>query len=149
MKLEETIEIQASAEVIWNVITDIEGAANRLSGINKVEILHKPENGLEGLKWKETRTLMGKEADETMWITESKAPVFYKTEAHNHGMIYTSEMFIEEKGDHSVLGMSFLGEPQTFGAKIMGAIMNVLMKKSMRKMIRKDLGELKSAIENV
>lgn len=148
MNLEETIEVQASPEEIWAVITDIEGAENRISGINKVEILHQPESGLEGLKWKETRTMFGKQAEETMWIIEAKAPEFYITEAHNHGMVYKSKMFIRRKEDLSILGMSFQGEPQTLVARIMAALSGLFMKKSMHKMIRRDLNELKAVIED-
>lgn len=147
MNLEETIEVQASTEEIWAVITDIKGAEYRLSGIDKVEILYQPESGLVGLKWKETRTMFGKQAEETMWIIEAKAPEFYITEAHNHGMVYKSKMFIRRKEDLSILGMAFQADPQSLGAKIMAALSRLFMKKSMRKMMRRDLNELKAVIE--
>lgn len=147
MKMEEKVEVAASAEEIWEVITDIEGSQDRQSAINKVEILEKPSEGIIGLKWRETRTLMGKKAEETMWVIDSKPKQYYETEARNHGMIYKSRMFIEDHGDHCQLGMSFQAEPQSIGAKIMGGITSVFMKASMRKLVRKDLEELKAAIE--
>lgn len=41
-----------------------------VSGIISLNILHQPEDGLVGLKWEETRKMFGKEASETMWITD-------------------------------------------------------------------------------
>ena len=147
MRMEEKIEVAASAEEIWELITDIEGSQDRQSAIDKVEILEKPSEGIIGLKWRETRTVMGKKAEETMWVIDSKPKQYYETEAHNHGMIYKSRMFIEDHGECCQMGMSFQAESQTIGARIMSGIMSVFMKASMRKMVRKDLEELKAVIE--
>jgi hypothetical protein len=147
MKMEEKIEVKASVDEIWEVITDIEGSQERLSGIDKIEILEKPSHGMIGLKWRETRTLMGKEAEEIMWVIDEQPGQYYETEAHNHGMIYTSRMFIKDLGDRRLLGMSFLAEPKSVGARIMSGITGIFMKGAMRKVVRKDLEELKAAIE--
>jgi hypothetical protein len=42
-----------------------------ISSILKITILNKPANDLVGLKWEETREMFGKEAMETIWITDS------------------------------------------------------------------------------
>jgi len=51
--------------------TDLEGSAERLSGVNEAEILERPEFGL-GTRWRETRTMFGKEATEEMVVTERR-----------------------------------------------------------------------------
>lgn len=44
------IAINGSREAIWRVVTDIENASEAISGIEKIEILEQPKNGLVGLK---------------------------------------------------------------------------------------------------
>jgi hypothetical protein len=59
------ITINASKASVWATITDIENAAKTVSGIDDIEIVEKPANGLVGLRWRETRMLFGKPA--TRW----------------------------------------------------------------------------------
>src|SRR5688572_20284670 len=92
-----SVLIQAPREVVWNRITDIEHAAQTVRAIEKVEILEKPPSGLVGLKWKETRTMFGKTATETMWITDAVAPEYYKTRAESHGAIYLAAFELAPK----------------------------------------------------
>lgn len=82
------IKINCTKEKVWELITDIENSANFISGINNIEILNQPREGLIGLKWKETRKMFGKEAEEVMWITESEPYKYYQTRAESHGAIY-------------------------------------------------------------
>ena len=71
MQVEVKTEIKSTPELIWKTITDLENCDKVISGIEEVEILEKPASGFTGTKWKETRTLFGKTATETMWITDS------------------------------------------------------------------------------
>jgi carbon monoxide dehydrogenase subunit G len=61
MKLNRSIDINATKEHVWSYITNIENAGSWISGIKNVEIL-KPAKGpsIVGLKWKETGEFMGK-----------------------------------------------------------------------------------------
>jgi hypothetical protein len=72
MKIKVEVPIRGTNEDIWKVITDIENSAVNITGIEKVEIHINPGENLVGLKWTETRTLFGKTATETMWITEAE-----------------------------------------------------------------------------
>ena len=66
MQFKMRVPVKASKQEVWKSITDFETAADRISGIDEIEILNKPAEGLVGLKWKETRTMFGKTATETM-----------------------------------------------------------------------------------
>lgn len=149
MTLSSQIPVNASPQSLWAVISDIENATERISGIDKVEILEKPESGLPGLKWRETRTLFGKQAVETMWITEAEENHYYQTRAENHGMVYISRMFIAEENGQTYIGMSFEGKPQTFGARIIGALMMPFFKKATKKAMLQDLQDIKIAAEEI
>ena len=71
MIVEAQVTIDAPEAAVWKVISDIESAADTISGIEQVEVLEKPEDGLLGLQWRETRTLFGKTATEEMRITDA------------------------------------------------------------------------------
>jgi len=148
MKITEKIHIQADKAAIWQVITDINNAASNISGIEEVEVLEQPDSGLVGLKWRETRTLFGKTATETMWITDTETNKYYRTRAENHGAVYISEMAISEENGENYLSMSFKGEPQTFGTKVMSALMGWMMKGATQKAVRQDLEDIKKAVES-
>ncbi len=147
MNLKVEIPINATKEEIWKVITDIDGAPDRISGIEKVEVHHHPGEELIGLKWTETRTLFGKTATETMWVTEAEKNKFYKTRAESHGAIYTSIMRIDEKNGQNFLGMEFYSQAQTFGAKFMATVLGPLFKGATKKAVLKDLEDIKSHLE--
>ena len=147
MKVSCQIQINAPKEKVWNIITNIEKAAEHISGIKSVEVLEKPDSGVIGLKWKETREMFGKEAQETMWITEAIENSYYQTRAESHGAIYISKMAIDEENGTSTLTMSFDGTAQTTGAKIMSALMGWMFKKGTIKAIEKDLSDIKARAE--
>jgi carbon monoxide dehydrogenase subunit G len=51
MIVEAQVTISGPKAAIWAAITDIENAAETVSGIEKIEVLEKPASGLVGLKW--------------------------------------------------------------------------------------------------
>ena len=64
-----SVEVNAPAARVWDLITDIEHAHEFIPGIKAIEILGDKKSGL-GLRWRETRVMFGKEATETLEITE-------------------------------------------------------------------------------
>lgn len=147
MKLSVSIQINATPQEVWKVITDFENCQNVITNILGIEVLEKPQNTLIGFKWKETRIVFGKEASEIMWITDAKENEFYKTRAESHGAIYISKLTLKQVGDMTELTMSFSGQAQTFIAKIMSKLMAPMMKKSLQKEMMKDLEDIKNHIE--
>lgn len=147
MKISSQIKISSTKEKVWEVISDIENSVNVISGISKIEIIDLPKNNLVGLKWKETRIMFGKEAEELMWVTHCKIHDYYQTRAESHGAVYISRLSITEENDNVILEMSFEGQGLTFMAKIMNAIFGSFMKKSMEKVIEIDLKDIKTACE--
>ena len=128
MKINIEVPIQGSNEDIWKVITDIDNSPINITGIEKVEIHDNPGESLVGLKWTETRTLFGKTATETMWVTEAEKNNYYKTRAESHGAVYTTHMHIFEKDGETYLGMEFNSEAQSFVAKLMAGVFGLMFK---------------------
>lgn len=147
MNLSAEVLIHASREEIWKVITDIEHADERISGIEKVEVHHNPGESLVGFKWTETRTLFGKTATETMWITNMERFHFYEVQAESHGAKYTSVLRIIETDEELVLRMDFNSVAQTFGAKIMALVFGSIFKRATQKALQQDLLDIKKFVE--
>ena len=147
MKTQVQISISGSKEKIWNVISDIEDSVNTIESIQEVNILEKPESGLVGLKWTEKRVLFGKEATETMWISEALPNEFYLTQAESHGSVYTTRVFISTNANENILAMEFAAHPQSFGAKIMWGLMGFIFKNATKKALQKDLEDIKKVVE--
>ena len=147
MEFKVQVNIEATKAKIWGIITDIDNSPQHISGIEKVEVLNQPAQGLVGLKWIETRTLFGKTATETMWITEEEPEQYYKTRAESHGSIYTTLMKITEQEGHNTLAMHFGGQAQTISAKIMSALLGSIMRRATEKALLKDLMDIKKIAE--
>lgn len=147
MFIEAQVAIDASRKAVWDAITNIENAAETISGIDQIEILEKPEDELVGLKWRETRTLFGKTATEVMWITDSVENEFYEARAESHGFIYISTMRISEDNDGVSLKMTHLSKPQGFVVKLLSIPMGLVFKRILRKAIMQDLNDIKVAVE--
>jgi uncharacterized membrane protein len=149
MIIEVQITIEGSKEDVWHVITDIENSPNMIEGIEKVEILEKPTNGLVGLKWRETRTLFGRTATEIMWITDEKENESYKTRAESNGAVYITDLVLAEQSDKTQLTMAFDIMPQTFSSKLMSAITGRFFRNATEKALMQDLIDIKSAVEQM
>lgn len=147
MRFNVEVSVNAPKNEVWQLVSDIEHAADRISGIESLEILEKPAEGMLGLKWQETRTLFGNTATETMWITDVVDNDHYITEARSHGSIYKSKVYVSDDGGTTRLGMDFAAEPQTFGAKVLSATMGFMFKGTTRKCLLQDLEDIKAVAE--
>src|SRR5262245_23726298 len=98
MIVEAQVTIKGSRAATWAAITDIENASEIISGIEKIEVLEKPANGLVGLRWRETRMLFGEPAAVEKWITEAVENELYKTQAEDRGVLFITTNRISESG---------------------------------------------------
>lgn len=146
MIVEAQVTINGSKAAIWAAITNIENASEIISGIENIEVLEKPANGLVGLKWRETRMLFGKPATAEKWITDAAENEFYTTRAEDRGVVYLTTMHISESGGDITLTSSHDSKPQGIIARLMSIPM-VLFKGVAKKAILQDLNDIKSAVE--
>jgi hypothetical protein len=96
MIVEAQVTINGSRVAVWAAITNIENAPESISGIETIEVLEKPTNGLVGLKWRETRMLFGKPATVEKRITDAAENEFYKTKAESDGFVVLCTKSISE-----------------------------------------------------
>ena len=148
MIVEAQVTVNGSKAAIWAAITNIENASEIISGIEKIEIVEKPANGLVGLRWRETRMLFGKPATAEKWITDAAENAFYKTRAESDGFVFLSTISISESSSGSItLTSSHDSQPQGIVAKLMSIPMGLLFKGVAKRAILQDLNDIKSVVE--
>ena len=146
MIVEAQVTINGSKAAIWAAITDIENASEIISGIEKIEVLEKPANGLVGLKWLETRMLFGEPATVEKWITDAAENEFYTTRAEDRGVVYLTTMSISESSGGITLTSSHDSKHQGIVARFMSIPM-FLFKGVAKKAILQDLNDIKATVE--
>jgi len=144
--VEAQVTINGSKAAIWAAITNIENASETISGIENIEVLEKPSNGLVGLRWRETRKLFGKSATAEKWITDAAENEFYKTRAEDRGVVFLTTLSISESSGGITLTSSHESMPQGIVARLMSIPM-FLFKGVAKKALLQDLNDIKSAVE--
>lgn len=146
MIVEAQVTISSNKTEVWKAICDIRHAAEILSGVEKIEILNEPANGLAGLKWRETRMYFEKPAAIDKWITDAVENKFYTTRAEMDGFIFLTTVSISESNGHIVLTSSHETISQGLLAKIKSLPM-IFFKGMLKKAILQDLNDIKAAVE--
>ena len=147
MIVEAHVTINGSKAAIWAAITNIENASETISGIENIEVLEKPANGIVGLKWAETRMLFGKPATVEKWITDAAVNEFYKTKAEDGGLVFLTTKSISEGSGGIMLTESHESKPQGIVAKLISIPMRLFFKGVIKKAALQDLNDIKAAVE--
>lgn len=146
MKISQTMTINAPVDRVFIVFTDLDQAKKHISGIKHLEMIEGSAKMELGTRWKETREMMGKDSTEEMWVSELTQNTSYAVDAESHGTKYHSEFYFEGTGDSTNVTWMFEGTPQTIPAKIMNVV-GIFFLGPLKKMMRKDLEDLKMACE--
>lgn len=145
MKLDITQDIAAPPDQVFARIADIPNWADHISGIDRVEMLTEGPVQV-GTRFRETRTLMGKQATEEMTVAEFDPPNSITFTAESHGSRYCSGHVCERTPAGTRVRMHFEGTPVTLGAKLC-APLTFLFAPVMRKCVAQDLEDLRANIE--
>jgi len=138
---------QAGPGRVWAVATDIDSWPETMSGIDRVEVLASPEFGV-GTRWRETRTMLGKQATEEMWVSAVDEGRSYTVAAESHGTHYLSVFTVTPVGDGSTeIELTFTGEPAGRLAKVLAAVTGPLARRSVAKALARDVDDLVAVAE--
>ena len=146
MIVEAQVTINGSKAAIWAAITNIANASEIISGIETIEVLEKPANGLVGLRWRETRLLFGKPATVEKWITAAAENAFYTTRAEDGGFVFVATMRIVESSGSMTLTSAHETKPQGIVARLQSLPM-FLFKGMVKKALLQDLNDYKTTVE--
>jgi uncharacterized membrane protein len=145
MKIQASCEIAAPIEDCFKVFSDLENLAEHVSAINQVELLTPGPIGV-GTRFKETRTMFGKEASEVMEVTQFSPSEHLREEARSGGMHYVSDWHFSEREGKTRVEITFTGKPTSILARVLSPLFS-LMAGSMKKAFLTDMGELKTVLE--
>ena len=155
MRMFLSTHIDAPQDAIFAVVSDFPNGAKLITAIDSIEMLSPARDGSPvgvGTRFKETRTMFGKQATETMEVTEFDPPRAYTLSALSCGMQFDSRVTVLEEnpgqgGGGCRLSYDINAKPTTLMAKITGPIMGLMMKGTMQKSMQKDLEEIRKYIE--
>ena len=151
--------IDAPQEAVFAAASNFPNAPQMINGIDSVEMLCPATDGTPigvGTRFKETRTMMGKQATETMEVTEFDPPRAYTLSALSCGVQYDCRVTCLEEtpgaggagaGGGCRLSYDITGRPQTLFAKVLSPVMGLMMKGTMRKLMEADLADVKAYVE--
>lgn len=145
-----TQHVNASPEKVWAVLSDIPGSAGTLSGINAIQMLSEGPYG-EGTRWKETRTMMGRQETVEMWVSQTDPPRSTTIKALQGGADYTTRFALKERDGGTDLTMTFGAEviKPTIVSKVSMALFGKIGMSMTRKALAKDLSEIAAKAESL
>lgn len=139
--------VNAPPGAVWHVLTDLDTAVERISGIKKIERLDANEGFVVGTKWRETRVMAKREATEEIEVVSITDGASYETRAGNEKVSYHATMGVRADGDGSIVWMTLGGEAHTLLGKIMTVLLGWLGARMARKAISQDLADIAKAAE--
>ncbi len=151
MRMQLSTHIDAPADAVFAAASDFPNATEMVGGIDAVEMLSPATDGSAsgvGTRFRETRTMFGKQATEEMQVSAFDPPRSYTLSAVSCGVQFDSTVEVIPDGAGCRLGYDIVGVPTTLFARVVGAIMSPMMKGGMRKAMEKDLSDIKAYIES-
>lgn len=142
-----SVDVAAPVARVWAVVCDLEAASDIITAITRVERLDDGEGFGVGTRWRETRTMFGREATEVMEVTTIEPERSYTVEADARGAHYRTIVGIEPHGERTRLSMTFGAEPTGSVSKVMAATIGKLFERSTRKALQQDLTDIAAAAE--
>ena len=138
--------IAAPRDRVWEVLTDVDRSPEVISAIQSVERV-RGEGFDVGTRWRETRTMMGREATEEMEVTAVEPGERYVVETDGTGAHYRSEFVLEGDGGGTEVTMTFASEPSGALARILDATVGRLLAGATRRALAADLEDVAHASE--
>lgn len=142
--------IAASPERVWEVLTDLEHAAQTLSGVTSVQLMTDGPYAV-GTRWRETRTMFGRSATEEMWVAECDPLRSTEVRAESGGATYVTQFQLAPLADdtRTELSMRFAADVSNISG-----LQSVAMKlfgrfaaRASRKALDQDLADIAAAAE--
>ncbi|WP_027502024.1 SRPBCC family protein [Rhodococcus sp. UNC363MFTsu5.1] len=143
-----TRHVAATPAKVWAVLTDLDAAATMLTGVIGTERI-TGEGYAVGTRWRETRKMLGKEANEEMWVAEVEPGRRTVVKANSRGADYTTSFTLAPSGAGTDLSMTFTADPDrsSFLARLLMKVFGRLGAKATEKMMAQDLRDIAAAAE--
>lgn len=137
--------VKAPVDKVFEVFSDISQAEARVEGITRIEMLSDVTRGV-GTRWRETRSMFGREATEEMEITALVPNQSYEVVSESRGANYHTIYTFQPKADGTQVDLVFSATPITWPAKLMMPL-GYLFQGTARKLLQADMDDLKQFCE--
>ncbi|GII99827.1 polyketide cyclase/dehydrase/lipid transport protein [Sediminihabitans luteus] len=104
--------MDAPVDAVWRVITTIRDAASVLRGVERIEVVagdDGPDGYAVGLRWKETRKILGRSGTEEMEVTDVEPGRSTRITAESGGIVYTTTFELQKIGPKTRVVVRFSG----------------------------------------
>lgn len=125
-------QINAPVEQVFKIVADIRNFSKVIPEIIDVEFLSDQQYGV-GTKFKETRSMNGREAATELEVTELKENEFIRLISDAGGTVWDSVFKVAEKEGGTELSLEMEAKPYKFLAKIAAPFFKGFMKKAIEK----------------
>jgi uncharacterized protein YndB with AHSA1/START domain len=133
--------IRAPIGRVWSAATDVEGAATRMSGVERIELLTEGPFAV-GTRWRETRIAPGPSATEELVVTECVPPRRFVVEGTNGGARFRSTTTFRVVDSGTLVDVAFEATPPNAAARLIGAMLGVLAARTVLATLNRDLDDL-------
>jgi len=140
-----SININATPEAVFAVVSDVENSPDRIDWFEKVDMLTDGPVRV-GTKWRETRRMNNKQCVEEWEMTAFESPNYFSAYCDSQGYDVEWTMRVDPEGDGSRLTLDMKTKPRTFIGKLMTPV-EWLMSGMCKTIVRKDLESTKAYIE--
>jgi len=146
MQFQMSCHINADQARTFALFTDFKNAAANIRGIKHIEVITDGPVGV-GTRFRETRTMFGKDAVETMEVTAMDPPRSYSVGCGSCGARFDTTFHFTPDNDGTRVDVNMNAVPTSLFAKIMSPVMGLMMAGTMRKCFENDLADLKAVAE--
>lgn len=136
---------QAPPAKVFEVVTDLRRAPERIRGITRLEVLTEGPIR-QGTRFRETRVMFKREATEEMEITAFDPPRGYSVGCESCGCRYRTDFRLTPSRGGTDVRLEFEAVPLTFFAKAMSFLFKPMIKSCLKAM-EQDLEDLRAAVE--
>lgn len=147
MEIEASRTVEAPTSRVWALICDLEHWPEVIGGIDAVERLDDGSHFAVGTRWRETRTMFGKQEVQEMEVTALDEGRAYTVEADRRGTHYTSRFTVGDRDGATHLQVTFGATSGSLAARVLGATLGRLFAGATRKALRQDLDDIAAAAE--
>jgi hypothetical protein len=137
--------IDAPVSEVFAVFADLERAAGRIPAISRIELLTPGPVGT-GTRFRETRTMFGREATEEMRITAFEPCRSYEVTCRTCGADYVTSFDFRPDGAGTLVDAAFRTEKRSLAGLLLVPF-GWLLTGMMRKCVEQDVDELRKFIE--
>lgn len=124
--------IEAPAETVWSIISDVERLPDREEAVEKIEFLTDQRTG-PGTRFRETRSMGSRSVDTELEITESVPNESIRFVSDTGGTVWDTVYRCHPEGSSTHLEIDMDARPQKLRARLMLFLIMPMVRKGMTK----------------